>query len=81
MLGISFDSIDENRKFREKFAFPFRLLCDIDRKIGLAYGACKDAKDTYAKRIGYLIDTTGEIKKAYPTVDAKAFPEQVLADI
>ena len=28
VLGISFDGIDENRAFAEKFDFPYRLLCD-----------------------------------------------------
>jgi len=39
ILGASFDNVEDNRKFAEKFKFPFPLLCDTDRKIGLAYGA------------------------------------------
>ena len=39
VLGISFDTVDENRAFAEKFEFPYRLLCDVDRSVGIAYGA------------------------------------------
>ena len=39
VLGISFDSVEENRAFAEKFDYPFRLLCDTERTVGMAYGA------------------------------------------
>ena len=37
VLGISFDTVEENRAFAEKFDFPFRLLCDVERSVGMAY--------------------------------------------
>ena len=81
VLGISFDSVEENRAFAEKFDFPFRLLCDIDRSVGMAYGAA-DAPDAgYAKRISYLIDEDGRILHAYPEVDPKTHLDQVLGDL
>ena len=79
VLGVSFDSVSENKAFAEKFQFPFLLLCDIEKKLGLAYGAIKTVDDKHASRIGYVIDTQGKIKGAYPKVDAKAFPDQMLA--
>lgn len=81
VLGVSFDTVDENKKFADKFQFPFPLLCDTERAIGLAYGACKQATDANAQRIGYVIDPQGTIKQAHPKVDAKSFPETVLAEI
>ncbi len=81
VLGISFGSVEENRAFAEKFDFPFRLLCDIDRSVGMAYGAA-DAPDAgYAKRISYLIDEDGRILHAYPEVDPKTHLDQVLGDL
>ena len=38
VLGASFDSVEKNAKFAQKFEFNFPLLCDVDRKIGVAYG-------------------------------------------
>ncbi len=81
VLGISFDSVEENRAFAEKFDFPFKLLCDVDRKVGLAYGAA-DSKDAgYAKRISYLIDGEGRIQLAYPNVKPDEHLDQILADL
>jgi len=80
-LGVSFDTEEENRKFAEKFSFPFTLLCDTDRSVGQAYGACDDAKAGYAKRMGYVIDPQGKIRYANANVDAKSFPETVLSEI
>ena len=56
ILGVSFDSQDENRSFAQKFDFNFPLLCDQDRQMGLAYGACTEAGAEYANRIGIIID-------------------------
>lgn len=81
VLGISFDSVAENRAFAEKFSFPFRLLCDTDRKVGLAYGAA-DAPDAgYAKRISYVIGEDGRILHAYPKVKPAEHLDQVLGDL
>ena len=33
ILGCSFDTVDENAAFAEKFDLPYSLLCDVDREI------------------------------------------------
>ena len=81
ILGASFDDEAANRKFAEKFQFDFPLLCDTDRKLGLAYGAADDASAGSAKRISYLIGKDGKIRKAYPKVNAAAHPEELLKDL
>lgn len=78
---MSFDNAEDNRKFAEKFHFPFPLLCDTERKIGMAYGAAGSAKDEYAKRIAYVIDENGHIDQAHEKVDAKSYPHEQLADL
>jgi len=55
-------------------------LCDTDRKIGLAYGACSDVKAGYPMRITYLIDEQGKIAVVYPKVNPADHASQVLAD-
>jgi len=69
VLGISFDSAAENRAFAEKFGYTFPLLCDVERKVGLAYGACKSAKDRYAARLTYVIGPDGKVEQAIDTKD------------
>lgn len=81
VFGVSFDTVQENRAFAEKFSFPFRLLCDTERVLGLAYGAA-DAPDAgYAKRISYVIDEEGRVLLAYPKVKPDQHLEQVLGDL
>ena len=81
VLGISFDSVEENRAFAEKFDFPFRLLCDVDRSVGMAYGAAKAPDAGYAKRISYVIGEDGRILEVYPKVDPNTHLDQVLGDL
>ena len=81
MIGVSFDRREDNERFAAKFDFPFPLIGDTDRKIGLAYGACDSAKDEYARRIAYLIDEKGKIVQAHPKVDARTYPKEQLSNL
>lgn len=82
IYGVSFDTAAENKAFAEKFSFNFPLLCDTDRKMGIAYGAA-DPGDTkgFARRVGVVIDPQGNVKEYLPKVDAASYPTDVLARI
>jgi len=80
VLGASYDNVDANRAFCDKFAFPFKLLT-FDKATGGVWGATDPADPDYPKRISYLIGPDRRIVKAYPTVVTAQHPAQVLADI
>jgi thioredoxin-dependent peroxiredoxin len=75
---VSFDTVEDNAAFAKKFRFPYPLLCDTSRQIGMAYGACDSPDDEYAKRITYVIDSEGKIKQVYGKVNASKHPEELL---
>jgi thioredoxin-dependent peroxiredoxin len=81
VLGVSFDTVEDNAAFAKKFQFDYPLLCDTERKIGLAYGATDSATAGSAKRISYLIGKDGRVRKAYPKVAAAEHPDEVLKDL
>lgn len=78
VFGVSFDEEADNAAFVEKFDFPFALLCDTDREVGLAYGACKDESDGYAERFSFLIDQDGYLAQAWYKVDPRKHAQEVL---
>ena len=80
ILGASFDTVEENAAFAEKFSFPFKLLCDTDRTLGRAYGAEREPGKG-PKRISYLIGPDQTIVKAYETINTAEHPGEALADI
>ena len=69
----------ENKAFAEKFGYQFPLLCDTDRKIGVAYGAADNADAGFARRITYVIDEKGVITHALPKVSPQTHTDEVLA--
>ena len=77
ILGISFDPIEENKAFADKFSFGFSLLSDMDRSVGLAYGACSEATATNAQRVGVVIGPDGKILSYDPKVNARTYPTDV----
>ncbi len=86
VLGVSRDSQDSHRKFKNKYELPFQLLVDSDGKLCEAYGAWKE-KSMYGRkymgieRMTVLIGPDGLIQKVYPKVQVKGHVDQVLADI
>ena len=84
LLGVSFDRPEANRAFAEKFAFSFRLLSDVDTKVGEAYEtkrAPAESDPGRPKRRTYLIDPQGVIRRAYRVRDIAGHPAEVLADL
>ena len=81
MLGISFDTQAENKAFAEKFGYDFPLLCDTERKVGLAYKAAENAKDKYAKRYTYVIGADGKIEQAIDTKDPAGQAAELLTKL
>jgi len=84
ILGASFDSVEDNRRFADEQQFGFRLLSDEDRSVGRAYGVARPSGDQYAafaRRFSYLIDPDGVIARSYDVADVKRHADDVLADL
>jgi peroxiredoxin Q/BCP len=81
VVGISFDSPEDNAAFARKYEFGFPLLSDSDHAVAMAYGACSGAGARYPERMSFLIDERGAIERVYDQVDPRDHPARVLADI
>jgi peroxiredoxin Q/BCP len=77
ILGASFDSVEANRKFAEKFEFPFDLLCDTDKSLGKAYGAFNPESPGSAQRAAFVIGRDGKVTHAWAKVQAADFPGEM----
>ena len=80
VLGVSADSEADNRAFREKFGFPYDLLCDTDMAMSIAYGAGK-AGGKMPARVSVLIGPDGTVARTYDKVSPADHPSEVLADL
>lgn len=80
MLGASFDSIENNRAFAEKFGYPFKLLSDPTKSLA-AYDAIDPEDPDWPRRISYLIGPDRRIVQAYATVDPETHAAQILVDV
>jgi len=85
VLGISPDGAAAHRRFRDKYALPFTLLSDPDKRVMTQYGAYGE-KTMYGKRVQGVIRSTvlvgpdGKVVRHWPKVaKAETHPEQVLA--
>ena len=79
MLGISFDTVASNARFAEAQGFPFPLLCDVDRRVALAYGAAESASDAYPHRMTFVIDADGVLEQVIKTRDRGGQAADLLA--
>lgn len=86
VLGVSTDTVKSHAKFATKYALPFTLLADEEKKVVAQYGVWgkkkfmgKDYMGT--SRMSFLIAPDGKIAKVYDLVRPADHAEEVLADV
>jgi thioredoxin-dependent peroxiredoxin len=84
ILGVSVDTVDSHKEWCAKDGMTFKLLADDSKEVTTKYGLLTSfGKMELAKRVTFLIDPKGVIRKVYPAVD-KDIPghsAQILADL
>lgn len=86
ILGISHDPPEDNCAWAEESGFQFRVLSDPEWAVSAEYLTQRAADDPYlalTKRITYLIDPDGVIRRSYDVKPHEIFghPQAVLADL
>jgi peroxiredoxin Q/BCP len=76
---VSFDTVAENKHFAEKFRFPYPLLSDTTRAVGVQYGAADSTSAGSAKRVACVIGPDGKIRNVFPKANTATFAADVLA--
>ena len=83
VLGVSKDSVESHRKFKEKQGLNFPLLSDTDGKACEAYGVWQE-KSLYGRKFMGIVRTTlviggdGRIRKVFPKVKVAGHVAAVL---
>jgi len=83
VLGVSVDSVESHKKFKNKHELNFPLLADTDKKVVEAYGVWKE-KSMYGKtymgieRTTFIIDKQGKISHIFPKVKVEEHYDEVL---
>jgi len=70
--------VKSNAAFVAKEKFPFPLLSDERREMGVAYGAADSPEARSARRISYVIGADGRVEAAYPAVSPASHAREVL---
>jgi peroxiredoxin Q/BCP len=82
VLGVSPDSLDSHRKFKQKFQLPYRLLSDEGHRLADAFGVWKQ-KSMYGlkfmgiERTTVIIDRNGRVARIFPKVKVPGHVEEV----
>jgi peroxiredoxin Q/BCP len=86
IVGISADTLESHRKFKEKMRFPFELLSDPDKKVCKLYDVIQE-KSMYGKkflgieRSTFLIDDQGVLRNIWRKVKVNGHAAAVLAAV
>ncbi|HKC81317.1 MAG TPA: thioredoxin-dependent thiol peroxidase [Gemmatimonadaceae bacterium] len=82
VLGVSPDSLESHRKFKQKYQLPFRLLSDEGHRLADAFGVWKQ-KSMYGlkfmgiERTTVIIDRKGRVARIFPKVKVPGHVEDV----
>lgn len=86
VLGVSKDSVESHRKFKEKNRLPFPLLSDPEGRVLELYGVWK-RKSLYGRtsmgieRSTFLIDPEGKVLAVYRNVKPKGHAQVCLIEL
>ena len=85
IIGVSGDALKKQKKFVEKYNFPFMMLCDESHDMLKAYKVWVLKKFMGREymgilRVTYVVDQDGKIKKVYNEVKTKTHSQDVLSD-
>ena len=65
VVGVSPDSTESHRRFRDKNGVPFLLVADTERKVIGLYDVRRTLTIAPIKRVTYLIDKAGVIRNVF----------------
>ncbi len=86
VVGVSPDSVDSHREFREKYDLKFNLIADTEKEILKAYGAWGE-KSMYGRkymgvlRTTFVIDEDGIITEVIEKVKTKDHTNQIFKSL
>jgi thioredoxin-dependent peroxiredoxin len=78
VYGVSVDSPESHRRFREKHTLTFPLLTDEGGEAAKALGILSDRG--VANRITFLLDPSGQVAKTYLEVTPETHADEILED-
>ena len=78
VLGISYDSVESHKKFKEKYNLPFILLSDEQKEVAKKYNASGGLINLTAKRMTYLLDENGKIIHIFDKVAVTEHSDEVI---
>lgn len=87
VVGVSADDLEAQRAFAEKNHLTMPLIADVDRAVIDAYGVWGERRrpdgtsTTGIRRMTFIIDRTGVVRKVYPSVAPDGHAAEVIDDL
>jgi peroxiredoxin Q/BCP len=79
VYGVSLDSPESHRRFRDKYNLNFPLLTDEGGRAAEALGVLREGGEK-ANRVTFLLDPGGRIARVYPEVSPETHADEILED-
>ena len=79
VYGVSLDSPETHRRFREKYNLNFPLLTDEGGRAAEALGVLRENRKR-TNRVTFLLDADGRIARVYPEVSPETHADEILED-
>jgi len=77
VYGVSLDSPESHREFRDRYGLNFPLLTDEGGRASEALGVLRKNRKS-ANRVTFLLDSEGRISRVYPEVSPETHADEIL---
>ncbi len=76
VLGVSTDTSESHKAFADKYNLPFELLDDSSHALATAFGVPMTMG--HAKRVTFVIDAAGKVRRVFPDVNPDGHATELL---
>ncbi|MCO6440124.1 MAG: peroxiredoxin [Nitrococcus mobilis] len=83
ILGVSRDTLKVQQNFKDKYGFPFELLCDTQQELCERFGVLKEKSRFGRKALGverstFLLDAAGVLRREWRGVKVRGHADEAL---
>ncbi|EAR22530.1 peroxiredoxin [Nitrococcus mobilis] len=83
ILGVSRDNLKAQQNFKDKYGFPFELLCDTQQELCERFAVLKEKNHFGRKALGverstFLLDASGVLRREWRGVKVRGHADEVL---
>lgn len=81
VIGVSSDSVQSHKKFKDEYKLPYTLLADQDKALRKLFGVPNNLLGLWPGRVTYIVDKEGIVQMMFDSMKAENHFQSTLDEV